>query len=67
MKNLDLNAMGVEEMTEKEVLSVDGGCGGLCLLGVGLIIAAATTIMQEWDDFEKGFNGEPANNNNNKK
>jgi len=25
MKNLDLNAMSVEEMTEKEVLSVDGG------------------------------------------
>ena len=60
MKNLDLNALGVVEMTKKEITSHNGGCGGLCLIGVGLVIAAATTIMQEWDDFEKGFNGEPS-------
>lgn len=32
MKDLDLTALGVEEMTEIEVREVEGGC---CIIGIG--------------------------------
>ena len=48
MKNLDLNAMGVEEMNENEVMSIDGG---------GWLVDAATWIEDKaeaaWEAVKK--------------
>ena len=48
MKNLDLNAYGVQEMNHQEMVETDGG-GWLANIGVGLavagmVVAAATGV-----------------------
>jgi len=54
MKNLDLNALGVEEITKKEMVETDGGF----LLG-GIALAAVVAIINDWDNFERGLSGKP--------
>jgi len=59
MKKLELNAMGVEEMSAVEMNETDGGfvCGGLCLTLLGVAIGIALT--QDLDSlkaaYEKGY------------
>ncbi|WP_320017726.1 class IIb bacteriocin, lactobin A/cerein 7B family [Labilibaculum manganireducens] len=54
MKNL--NECGVLEMNTQELKKVDGGF--LAMLCAGLIIAAATVTMTDWDNFKRGLMGE---------
>ncbi|WP_461632625.1 hypothetical protein [Labilibaculum euxinus] len=54
MKNL--NEFGVQELSSQELIKTDGGF--LAMLCAGLIIAAATVTMTDWDNFKRGLMGE---------
>jgi len=59
MKNLNLNAYGVEGMSQQEMLNENGGFWGEALKWVGLALAAAflsedtDSLSNAWD---KGYN-----------
>ncbi len=55
MKNLELNALGVQEMNIKEKRMIEGGVFGIDDILVGLAIAAGAAIINDWDDFKDGF------------
>lgn len=55
MKELDNSMIKAEEMDMKEMQQYNGGCGLLCLIIAGIVIAGGTVTMQEWDDFKDGF------------
>ncbi len=57
MKKLDLNALGVEEMDIRELKQQEGGLAFLAAVGAGILIAAATNIINHWDDFKLGLSG----------
>ena len=56
MKNFDLNACGVAEMQQQEMSETNGGIFWLIpvVIGAGII-----EIMSDWDNFERGFSGQP--------
>ena len=53
MKNLENN--GVQELNTREKISIDGGLFGIDDLLIGLAIGAGLAIINDWDDFKKGF------------
>ncbi|WP_321515209.1 hypothetical protein [Marinifilum fragile] len=53
----DLKEFGVQEMNTKEIKEIDGGIFGAILAGV--VIAGATVVFTDWDNFKKGLMGEP--------
>ncbi len=63
MKSLDLKQMGVQELDAKEMKKTNGGLGFLGVVGAGLLIAAGTAIINDWDNFKRGLAGEPEINN----
>ena len=63
MKCLDINNTDLQSINFADERNINGG---LLLIGsvlgyiaAGLIIAAGAEIMDDWDNFEKGFKGEP--------
>jgi len=54
-----MNTLELRELNSNEIEKVSGGCGGLCILSVGLTVMAATEIVSDWDNFKRGLRGEP--------
>ena len=46
MKNLDLNAYGVEEMSKKQLQEVEGGFGILAFMGIIALAICIITFFQ---------------------
>ncbi len=58
MKNLE--NYGVQTLNAQEIRETEGGLFGiddLTVLAIGLIIVAATAIVNDWDDFKTGISG----------
>ncbi|HAF27423.1 MAG TPA: hypothetical protein DCG75_00100 [Bacteroidales bacterium] len=55
MKNLELNACGIQEMDTLEMKQTDGGLVFWAVVGAGLLVAAGAAIINDWDDFKDGF------------
>jgi lactobin A/cerein 7B family class IIb bacteriocin len=54
----------MKELGKKELMKVEGGLGLLETIIAGAIIATISALINEWDDVEKGFNGEPMDKKN---
>ncbi len=59
MNSLKTTPKGLIALSKKEVKEVNGGLGLLPAIVVGCIIAAFAEIVSDWDNFERGFKGEP--------
>ncbi len=58
MNNLNLHALGVQEINSQESKVVNGGDLGIgALIAIGIAIAAGTQIFGDWDDFKAGLSG----------
>ncbi len=53
MKNLE--NYGVLELDAQKIKEIDGGILGFDDILVGLSIAAGAAIINDWDNFKKGF------------
>ena len=51
MKNLDLNAYGVKEMSQQEMLNENGGWWQVA---VGILVAVAIYVATDFDDIKQG-------------
>lgn len=49
----------MKELEKKELMAVEGGISFWQTVGAGILIGAALAIINDWDNFERGFNGEP--------
>ena len=47
------------ELSNQELKGVDGGLPFWQTVGAGIFIGAALAIINDWNNFERGFNGEP--------
>lgn len=54
LRNIDL-----VELKLSEQKNITGGFAFLATIAAGLIIAAGTEIISDWDNFERGFSGQP--------
>jgi lactobin A/cerein 7B family class IIb bacteriocin len=60
MKNVvDVQIPNIREMDKKELTQIEGGLIGLDDFLIGVAIGAAIAIIQDWDNFERGFTGKP--------
>jgi hypothetical protein len=53
MKNLE--NYGILELNAQEIKEINGGIFGWDDVLVGLAIAAGAAIINDWDNFKKGF------------
>jgi hypothetical protein len=56
---MNLEKLKVAELNAQEVQETEGGIGILATIATGLIISAGEEIIQDWDNFKSGLNGEP--------
>jgi hypothetical protein len=56
---MDLEKLNVAELNAQETQETEGGIGILATIAAGLIISAGVEIIQDWDNFKAGLNGEP--------
>jgi urea transporter len=49
----------MKELEKSELMEVDGGLFGWDDFLVGIAVGTFLAIISGWDDFEKGFKGEP--------
>ena len=64
IKNYNFFIMNLEKMkltvlNIKELKKTNGGIFGIDDLIIGVLIAGATTIMGDWENFERGLKGHP--------
>ena len=55
MKTLQTSYSGFEELTDAELLTVDGGFWWVVVGGVAAAVGAQ--ILADWDDFKAGLSG----------
>lgn len=49
----------MKELNEKELREVEGGIFGIDDLLIGITVGAVIAIINDWDNFERGFTGKP--------
>ncbi len=58
-----LDTLEVQELSKDEAFKIDGGLGFLATVAAGLVVAAftvaATEVVADWNNFKRGFTGEP--------
>lgn len=59
MKNFETSNFGVRELNTDEATKIDGGFPILGTIAAGLVIAAGTAVINDWDNFERGLTGQP--------
>jgi len=59
MKNLDLDHLGLTEITKSELREIDGGFFGLDDFLVAVTAGAVIAVINDWDNFERGLSGKP--------
>ena len=58
MKNFDLNAYELSEMTFVETKETNGGLGLLATIVAGVVVVAVAAVIDDWDNFKAGLAGE---------
>ena len=58
MQTLQTKHFGVEELSEADLLTTDGGFWGA--LAGAVAAAVGAQILSDWDDFKAGLSGECA-------
>lgn len=48
-----------ENLSFKEMTEVNGGLSFIATIAAGIIIYAASEIINDWDNFKAGLKGEP--------
>lgn len=56
---METKMFNLKELSLTEQTEVNGGFFGLDDLIIGLIIVAATAVVNDWDNFKRGIAGRP--------
>lgn len=51
--------LSIQKMNTHEMKNINGGFEFLSALAVGTIVAVVSEILDDWDNFENGFRGDP--------
>lgn len=49
----------MKELNELELKEVEGGLFGIDDLIIGIAIGSVLAVINDWDNFERGFTGKP--------
>jgi hypothetical protein len=60
METLELENLGVSNISPSDSVNLNGGIFGIDDLVIGILVGAAVQIMADWDNFERGLAGAPS-------